>query len=349
MGFSYKTQAQGFTYTVNDDIQFTYQALITGVLVDEVTGLPLQVNAVITADMLPVKLNVNQSDGALFAVTGYADRVFPNLGGTGYSVMLTITAAGYRTTDVTVTVPAGSSLPFANGAIKLRPVPVRLQGRIVKLSDRSAIAGASVSSGDNTVLFSRSPLYFEHASGVTVNAVTFTAVGAATALKATAMGGTTGLFLNSVAGLAATQILQIGGDQLAEMAVIQSLGPDPAQVNLQSPLNSTFAANDPVQQVNSVGPAATSTLSRSSDAGDGLLVVAPALAATGIQISDGLQTEYHLLNAISDGSGYYHINGLNGVVSLNLKAAAAGFSAASATWFLVYNNPVNVFDFRLKP
>jgi hypothetical protein len=347
MGVHYPIQAGGIVYTVVDDLLSSYVALITGALVDEVSGTPLQVSAVITPD-LP-GLIVNFGGGALFAVAGYVDQAFPKLATTPYTVTLEIVAAGYRPASVTANVPIGATFPVELPPIKLRPLPVRLQGRVVKQSDRSGIAGATVASGAATVLLMRSPVYFDHVAGVTINAFSFTPVGPARSLAAAVKGGSATLFLNSSAGLGATQTLQIGSDPLAELAVIQTLGPGTGQVNLQTSLNSSFPNNVPVQQVTPAALGPSATLARSSNAGDGLVILSAGLAASAIQVSDGASTEYHLLNAITDSSGYYHFNGLAGVQSLNLQASAGGFTTGSATWFLVYNDPVNVVDFRLKP
>jgi len=347
MGLRYQTQANGLLYTVVDDIQKVYRAVITGSLVDEATGIPAQAEAVIEAD-LP-GLSVHFAEGGLFAVTGYVEQVFPNLGTAPYSVQLSVAAPGYRPVTFTVPLPAGSTLPIAWPAIKLRPLPLRLQGRVVKESDRSALAGATVSSGNSAVLMVRSPLYFDHAAGVTINAFTFPAVGPQRGLAVSANGGSGSVLLDSVAGLLTGQLLQIGAGPLAELAVIQGFGPGAAQVNLQSPLNSTFAALSPVQPVTATGPGASTTLARSSNQGDGLVILSAALVATGVQVSDGTATEYHLLNPVTDPLGYYHLNGVSGVVSLSVQAAASGFSTAAKTWFLSYNVPVNVIDFRLKP
>src|SRR5664279_2218053 len=108
MGVRYLTQANGLLYTVVDDLQITYLALITCALVDEVFGTALQVTPVITPDLPGV--SVNYADGALFALTGYTEVVFPKLATTAYTVSFTVTAHGYRTVSVNVPVPAGSTL-----------------------------------------------------------------------------------------------------------------------------------------------------------------------------------------------------------------------------------------------
>lgn len=348
MGVRYQTPAQGFVYTVVDDLALTYLALITSALVDEVWGTPLDVEATITSDLLGT--GVNFADGALFAVTGYAELVFPKLATKSYTVNLHIVAPGYRTTDIGILVPAGSTLPFAYPTIAMRPLPVRLQGRLVKQSDRSAIDGAKISSTDPTVLLLRSPLYFDHAKLTTINAFSFLAAGPLRKLAAPVLNGSSTIFLNNVAALGATQTLQIGADPLAELAVISTLGPGAGQVNLQTSLNSSFPQLTPVQQMTPTGPGPSVKLARSGNAGDGLVVLNAGLPTDAIQVLDGAQTEFHLLNAISDSSGYYHVNGLAGVKSLKLQASASGFTTSPPTqWFLDYNNPVNVVDFRLKP
>jgi hypothetical protein len=289
-------------------------------------------------------VGVNLTDGTLFALTGYVEIVFPKLATTAYSVTLKIIAPGYRPATVTIPVPAGSTLPIVTPAIPMRPLPVRLQGRVVKASNRSPMAGASVSSSDTTVLMVRSPLYFDHISGCTVNGFTLNPGGGGLSLAAPIMGGSSTIFLNNNAGLAG-QTLQIGADPLAELVTVQTIGPASGQANLQNSLNSTFAKNAPVQLV-TFNPAGSTSLNRNSNAGDGLLVVSPGLAPPVIQIVDGAQSEYHLLDAVTDTSGYYHIDGVAGVASLDLSASAGG-PAAATTWFLVYNNSINVVDFRL--
>jgi hypothetical protein len=343
MGVRYQTQAQGMVYTVVDDLQITYLALITSSFIDEVFETPLQVQPVITPDLSGV--GVNYSGGGLFALTGYGEIVFPKLATKAYSVTLNIVAPGYRPATVTIGVPAGSTLPFVVPPIQMRPLPVRLQGRVVKASNRSPVVGATVSSSDNTVLLVRSPLYFDHLSGRTINGFNITLGGGGLSLATPILGGSSTIVLNNNAGLAG-KTLQIGADPLAELVTVQTIGPAAGQANLQNRLNSSFPQNAPVQVVTAFTPAGSTNLHRGSNAGDGLLVVSPGLTAPVIQIVDGAQSEYHLLNAITDGSGYYHVNGVAGVSSLAL-AANGGGPTANTTWFLVYNDPVNVVDFRL--
>jgi hypothetical protein len=343
MGLRYQVEAQDLLYTVVDDVQITYLALLTSGLVDEVFGTPLQVTAVITPAL--ANAGVNYADGALFALTGYAEVVFPKLLTTAYTIKFTVTAPGYRAASITVPVPAGTTLPIPYPSIAMRPSPVRLQGRVVKVGNRNPIAGAQITSSDNTELLLRSPLYYDHPAAVPVNAFTFSPAGGGLKLAAPILGGSNTIFLNTNAGLT-NKTLQIGTDPLAEIAIVQSLGPAAGQANLSCKLNSTFTINDPVQLVNPAAAGPSATLKRSGDSGDGILVLNSALVATGIQIQDGAQSEFHWLNALSDVDGYYHLNALAGVDSLHLSASSGALSAAT-TWFLNYNDPVNLVDFRL--
>jgi hypothetical protein len=346
MGIHYQTQAQGRIYTVVDDLHTVYVAVLTGVLLDEVTGTPLQTEAVITASI--PGLITNLGNGSQFGLAGYPEQLFPKLATTAYPLTLTVEAAGYRTFTLPVTVPAGATFPIALAAIKMRPLPVRIQGRIVRESDRSAITGAKVASGNGKVLLLRSPLVFDHALGVTVNAVTLTTAGPMRKLTVEAKGGSKSIMLDNTAALAAPGQLQIGAGASLEVVTIASLGPDPAQVNLTGALNATFPVATQVQEA-SAALVSVAASTRRANAGDGLVVVNPALTADALEIVDGAKTEYHWLNAISNSSGYYHLNGMTGVVSLDLQASASGLTQANSTWFLVFQDPVNVVDFRLKP
>ena len=185
---------------------------------------------------------------------------------------------------------------------------------------------------------------FDHASGTTINSLS--AVAPVRTLTADAPPGSNSIFLNDITGLAATQFLQIGADGAAEIAVIALMGPGPKEITLQAGLRSGFSSGALVQRLT---PGAGVNLTRSSNAGEGVLLASAAAAGSAVQIVDGAQTESCVLNGISDAAGYYHLNGMTGVVSLKLQCGAAGFTTANKTWSLFYNDPVNVVDFRLKP
>jgi hypothetical protein len=177
----------------------------------------------------------------------------------------------------------------------MRPLPVRLQGRVVKVKagNRTPIAAATISSKDTTVLLLRSPLYFDHLSGRNINGFTIT-LGPGTKLATPVLGGSSTIFVTNNAGLAG-QTVQIGADPLAELVTVQTIGPAAGQANLQNSLNSSFPAGAPVQPVTAFNPAGAATnLIRDSNAGDGLLVVSPGLVPPVppvVQIVDAAQSE----------------------------------------------------------
>jgi hypothetical protein len=329
-------------------VAIVYSACIIGSLIDETAGTPLIEAPEITVTA-PPGIGVNLAPGGLFALVCYADIILPKLATTAYNVTFTLAAADFRSQTVTATIPAGAALPFTLPPIPLRPLTVRLQGRVVKDADRTAIAGAAVNVTSANVIALRSPAYFDHASGIAIDAVTLAPSGAATSLASSAEGGAITLTLASTAGLAAGQILQIGPDLNADFAAIAAMGPGAAQVSLANAINSTIPAGATVQPVSATPSGGSSALTRDANSGDGLLLVSGSLSSPVIRITDGAQTEYHLTGALTDANGYYFFNGIGGVQTLDLTSGAAGFSNLTRTVAVSWNNPANLVDFRLKP
>jgi hypothetical protein len=344
---TYQINAQGFTYTVMDDVTIVYQALVIGSIVDEVTGLPLESPFAVAVDRPDVQ--ARGIPGGLFVVSGYADRVFPDLATTSYSLSLTITADGYRPATVPVTIPVAATLPVSLSPVSLRPSAVRLQGRVVKESDRTPIAGASVACTTSQVLALRTPCYFDHAALTTVSARPLSPAGPPRQLTGGAVSGSTILTLNNPAGLASGQVLLVGDGVRNDYGIIGAPGPGPAQVTLKYGLGRTYAAGAAVQAVTPGGVSGSAHLARDVNAGYGVLLLDAPLSANTIAIEDGPRLEYHALNAISDGAGYYRLDGIGGITALDLKASAGGFTDLPITYAIAYGEPVNIVDFRLLP
>jgi hypothetical protein len=289
------------------------------------------------------------AEGALVAGTAYVERVFPDLATKAYTVNVAVVAPGYQSGILTANIPIAATLPVGVAALVMRRLPTRLQGRVVKASDRSSIAGATVAAKNDRTLLLRTPVRASHGLGVTVNSLSFTNTGPARKVAADALPGEDRVVLDNNGGLGAGDLLQIGSLPSADIYEISSVGPDPGLVVLKSKLAASSAANTAAQKVTASAATGTATLARSSDAGDGVLVVNPALNDKGVEIVDGALTEYHWLNAISDTSGYYRANGVAGVRTLELLCSAAAFTTADQPWFPEYSDPVNVVDFRLTP
>ncbi len=347
MGVRYDIQANSLLYTVVDDLTVSYQAVFLLPLVDEVTGAPLNGVAAVSADVAGVAVQV--TSGSLVSGAAYVDRVFPELATKAYTVQLQIHAAGYQSVQFVVNIPIAANLPLMLPVLPLRRDPVRLQGRVVKAADRTPVANGLVSSKENKKLLLRTAALFPHAAGVTVNSLSFTSAGPARKLAADVGAGNDRVVLDNNGGLGAGNHLQFGSDVVGAVYEVVSTGPDPGVVVLKQKLVFGFAANTPVQGLAPSAASGTTTLARSVDAGDGVLVLDTGLADKAVEISDGASTEFHWLNALSDAAGYYRVNGIVGVKAFELLCSATGFSTADQPWFPEYSDPINVVDFRLTP
>jgi hypothetical protein len=343
----YQIESDGFLYEVVDDLAILYQAVFTGALLDETNGEPIVSLPVLSTDL--EKLSLRSATGALIAGAAYVEQVFPKLATTSYLFHVDISAEGYQHTTLTVNVPAGTTFPITTAPVIMRRIPVRLQGKVVKDSDRSPLPLATVSSKSGKTPLLRDNVRSSHAAGTTVRSFSFTNLGAARKLSATALPGSTGVVLDNNAGLGANDFLQIGSDGSAQIYQVSGTGPAAGLVVLQSPLTATFPDGTAVQQLNPVGPSGNSTLARSSDPGDGLLVLATALSDSGIEIVDGAATEYHWLNAVSGTDGYYQADGIVAVAALELLCKSGVLTPGDQPWMPQYGDRVNVVDFRLRP
>jgi hypothetical protein len=357
-------EAGGRVYKVADDETITYRALVVGTVRDLITGLPLGRDFTLGTDQSGVSVKV--LSGGIFCVSGYSERVFPHLATTGYNVTLTINAAGFREAARIINIPQNAVLPVIAPAIDLERLPVRIQGRVVEdTSDRNPIPDARVITVGgpaplNRVVALRTPLHFGHALGVTINECDLNAAGLPKQLAAIAPQGGFTLRLNNRTGLAVNSILRIGPDTHAEYAVIESLAPEPADLNrpgevrLRSALNHRFAESTEVQRVTLAipGGGAVTHFSRDGGAGDGIIILEDNLDVSTIQIDDPVasRVEYHAVGAVSDNEGFYRLDGINQVGEVELTASAAGFSplAAPLRTMIDYDRQVNVINFRLS-
>jgi hypothetical protein len=333
-------------YSVVPDATIERVAFVTGSLVDEATGKPVE-NAAVRADRTSIVARVVA--GGYFAASGMIERVFPDHATTGSSTTLTFTAPRYRPRTVIVPIGAGVLFPVIAGAVFLRPLPVRVAGRVAKESDRTGIAGATVApkAGTAAVLL-RTTAHADHASGLNVTPVTIADAGPVRAVDVAIKGGASVVTLDNVGGLAANDILRFGAVP-SEYAIVDSVDAGAVTVTLRYALTRSYAKGAAVQSVTAIPlPGATAT-TRSIDAGDGLLLLTAALAASAVEISDPPLLEYHDVNAIADADGFFTADGIGGVGVLTLSASALGFAPLDYEWIIDYSRPVAALSFRLKP
>jgi hypothetical protein len=359
MASSYQVQAGSLLYTVTDDCTTTYWAILTGAVTDEILGgfyCPQFIVEITRND-----LNTKTIATGLYALSGYPSQSFPQLNSTSYTISLLLSAPGFRSYPLSVTIPQNSTFPVIVQTVAMRRLPIRLQGRVVSDATGAPLVGALVLSIDNptsppaahtTAL--RSPLYFDHAKGVVVQQVTMSPSGTASLVQDAAAGQQI-LNLTTRTGLAANSVIQLAnaGQVLVEYGVVDHLGPgaasQPGQVFLRNNLNRTYTAGAStiVQFVNSTATGTSAVLTSDANAGDGVLLATQLLNGTTVQLEPAtVSVEYHEVGAISDSQGYYGFDGIGRVPEVFLQATQGG-SKKTQNWFVEYDQPINLVDFRL--
>lgn len=336
------------------DAELVFGALATGRATDEVTGGPPLAPLVLTTRRLGVRAKT-LPDGS-FALAGTVRRVLPRLADAATSFDAELRARGYRPQTLTIAVPRNSALPLRLAPVALRPLPVRLDGRVVRSeTDRSPVAGASVRTVNLTgqrALSLRTPLAGDHAVGTPVRSRTFTTPGTTRRLTATAESGARTLKLDNPTGLAAGAVLALDWERATELVVLDGSASVTGAVPLRVALVRTFAAGTEVREAALGGGAASRQLARSADAGDGLLLLNAALTAQAVEVGDPATpaVEYRAVGAITDANGFYSLNGIGGVSAVALAPTQAGVGTGpTVTVELDYLRSRNVVDLQLVP
>jgi hypothetical protein len=358
MATPHQVQSGEYFYTVVEDCTIVYRVLIVGSITDEAFAASLLERFTVTADpALPVRA----TQTGLYALTGYAEQVFPQLSTTGYTVKLSFTAPSFRDATLDVPIPVNSTFPVTAAGVVLQRIPLRIQGRVVAdTALRLPIAGALVLTVDGpsmppgihaTAL--RTPLYAPHLLGATVQQLSLTAFDSTNLTQNTLPGATT-LTLAKTTGLAANSILRLANlaQTIVEYCVVSSLGPDAGQLSLRHPLNRSYlsgAATD-VQFVSAGAPTATATLTSAASAQDGLLLASQLFTGDTVAVDPGSPSgEYHEVGALTASDGYYSLDGIGRIRTLSLEASHTGFTNLTQDWSLAFDQPVNIVDFRLQP
>ena len=356
MAKHYEVDVNSEVYTVVDAATTVYWAVIAGVLTDEVFGAFSA--PVFAVELARPDLDTKVLSNGMYAIAGYPDQSFPKLATTSYLVSYVLTAPGFRDHAVTVTIPANAMFPVPAPTAAMRRLPVRIQGRVVNNATRLPIAGASVASIDPTTPPAihtsalRSPLYFAHASGAAVQPVSIASAGSAL-LTENVAGAAQVLNLSTRTGLAAGSIVRLAnatGVRL-EYGVVDHLGPGsasaPGQVFLRNALNRSYpVVGTAVAFVNATLIGAAATLAVDANAGDGVVLASQLFSQTIAIETGGPLAEVHEVGALSDSDGYYGFDGIGRVQEILLQAVQ-GASHQVADWFVEYDQPVNVVDFRL--
>jgi hypothetical protein len=167
------------------------------------------------------------------------------------------------------------------------------------------------------------------------------------------VGGDQVLNLSVRTGLAANSIVRLTGSAgvLLEYAVVDHLGPGaastPGQVYLRNTFNSSYSvAGTAVDFVTATAAGAVGALSTDADAGDGVLLSSVLFSGTVALETGTPSAEFHEVGALSGSDGYYGLDGMGRVQELVLQATQ-GALTSTVDWFVEYDQPLNLVDFRL--
>jgi hypothetical protein len=353
----YQLEENGQIYTVVDAATTVYQAIITGMVTDEIFGAFTDPGLAVTLTRDPLEPKAF-ADGT-YAITGSLERWFPQLTAAGYPVEYLLSCPGFQDVSMTLTVSSGSSLPIPAPQVAMRRLPVCVQGRVVDQVQRLPIANAAICSIDDPIspmapytTALRGQLYFAHAAGASVQEVVISSTANAT-LGASAAGGDSVLQLSTRSGLSAGALVRLtrSGGARTEYCTVDHLGAGavgaPGEVFLRHPLGLSFpVAGTVVDFVTAVPAAAAGSLAAEADAGDGVLLGSQLFSNTVSLDSGDPVAEIVDVGTLSDADGYYTFNGIGRVPRIVLQASAAA-SQQSTEWYVEYDQAINVVDFRL--
>lgn len=353
----YPIAHHGRIYTVIDDLAAGYRALIVGVVRDEITGDPL---AIFDVQADAPGAQAKTLAGGLFCLSGRAEIILPDTT-IVHPVPLTIRATGYRDVSLIVNVPIAPVFPVDAGPIAMRPLPVRLQGRVTKdKAGGNPIPNAKIISVDDPnppvpltdhFVVLRSPLQIAHASGVAVRERALSPTATVHPVALEALAGNRIVTLDNRAGINPGDIVRLGPEAQGDFGIVDALAPGPQDITLLRPLTHTLKIGAQVRRMTLGAPGVARQLNRSADAGDGVLILDGVLNVETVEIdpAPGL-VEYHALGALSDADGFYRLDGIGRVRELHLTASAGGFQPMPAPlpWTIDYARPINLVNFLLS-
>jgi hypothetical protein len=346
------------TYSVVEDRLSAYSVLVFGRVRDSVTNLgvrgPVRVRATIAGTPLEVKVG---PDG-FYCVSGYAERVFPDLSNSQYSVELVVSALGYGERTRRITVLSGSRLPVERDA-EIRRLPVTVQGRVVKGTAPAGAATVALQPASPTrhPLALRSGLHFDHQSGTPFRTRNFTLGTTSYTLAEDAWAGDDTIVLGSTTNLQSGHVLLLDPPRATEFVRVRDfLGG--GRVSLEAPLSRAFAQGKQARRAATftqpgAGVNVQGTLVGDPEQGDGVVVVQPqpartaAIAASTIEIAPGTaRAEHQTLNVTSDPEGYYRLENVAGVAVLRLQARSSAATPPTVQWTVDYDAAVNAVDLQ---
>lgn len=279
------------------------------------------------------------------------------------TIAITLSAPGFVPLTAAVTIDP-AAIPAALGTFRLRPYPVRIQGRVVAADTGAGLPGARVLAIDDptvsvppsvhSLALSR-PLGRSHGASAALQQYAVSGAGPALGFAQPAALGDTEIMLETRSGLSSGGVLGIGptaaGDY-AEYAEIADPGPGPLSapgpVTLSAGLTVSFPVGPAAALLTITATGTTSSLADAAASGEAV-VAADDLMSGLLRIEPGPSEEYRSVGAVTDDGGYYRLDGIGHVVSLWLAAEAAPYHSAHQPLTVPFGVPVTVVDFELSP
>jgi len=348
-----------------EDLTSVFQALVIGSVTDSVRGGS---PAVFAVRLDRRDIYVKTVEGGLFCLAGDPALVLGDLS-VSHSVSLHVSAPGYREIAATAAIPANAALPVSI-ALQLRPLPVRIQGRVVTGTKRSPVNEAVVRSVDDPaappppappattehVVALRTWLRSAYPAGSNVNEEDLPTAGTTKTLSADVSSGAQSVRLSNRTGLAVGGLLRFGSAPDHEYVAVSGPTPivnpsAPGDITLAVPLDRGFAAGSEVRRVTINATGVVRHLSRAAEPGDGVVFLDGTQASPAIQVVHpvGGKNEHHEVGAATDADGYYRLDAIGGVATLFFDARKSGGPALATPleYRVDYANAINVVDFRL--
>ena len=357
MGTAFTVTVGSITYEVVEDLEGRFDAVATGVIRDDVTLRAPRTEVSVTPSR--AELDGRYLESGAWGVSGALERALPGYPAAAETFDVQLSAPGYRPAALTVTVPAGAALPVGVADVELRPFPVRLEGRVTQSTlNPTPVAGAIVRIADRpgqALVALRTPVHSPHPQGTDVRPIDVVDTGTERALAEPAESGAETVVLDDVTGLTG-RVVGFDWQHQLELARVQAVDVGSSTATLSGPLTRAYPRDTRLKQFTvSPGTPPSRQLDRDADAGDGLLVLDGALDpdTAAVQIGNPAtpEVEFAAVGALSDDDGFYALEGIGGVETVDLRGRATAVSPDGPRFprTLEYGRRTNVVNLRLAP
>lgn len=350
-------------YQVVTDLHLPFLVLAWGRVTDLTTGRAPLTGIVATTD-LPHSV-VRVFEDGFWCVAGVPERCFEDLT-IANSFIVALTLGGYTDETVMVNVSTNPVWPVDAGTQPLRPLPVRLQGRVIaKLTGLPAANGRVITVDPvgpplaPRPFLLRSTLKQDHTTAASIQGITLTALAfvPTRVLDQDSQPGSAMFVINDRTGLVAGQVVRFQDDRSGEYGRIASISTVPVnpalpgEVILEAPMSKSFPRTTPLDVFTAganVGP--SRILQRAASAGEGVLQINDYPSGDVLRLIEaGLFPEFHAPGALTDADGYFAIDGIARIARMFVGVEALGFASPAKAELRImdYKQAVNLMDFRL--